>query len=150
MPATDAATLLSLPSTACFNNYGSQSNLLKLALLQIIANALNPMAATDPQSLLSTVQCYNCNYSWPLLELALLQIIANGITGGGGSSPAQIGFVYTGAYANPNQQTGRPGSTLVPSNPNAAAIFYQIPADGTGSNVWTWDSSLQTWNQYSV
>lgn len=86
MPATDAATLLSSQSVACYNNYSAQQALLKLALLQIIAKALNPMAATDPQSLLSTVACYNCNYSWPLLELALLQIIANNTGAGGGAA----------------------------------------------------------------
>ena len=80
MPATDQATLLAGPNLACYNNLGMQDQqLIKLALLQIIANALNPMAKTDQASLLSdsNVACYRSVGSYPLLELALLQIIAN-------------------------------------------------------------------------
>jgi len=72
---------------------------LQLALLQIIANAVNPMAATDPQSLLSSanVNGYNNYGMWPLLELALLQIIANGI-----NSNAASGYIN---YAGPPTST---------------------------------------------
>lgn len=140
--ATDPQSLLSSSNVQCYNNYSAQFTLLKLALLQIIANSLSPMTPTDPQSLLSSVnvRCYNSYGSFPLLELALLQIIANniGTSGGGG------GGALTGASANPN--TGG----VVPSNTSAGAIYYQVPSDGSGTNVWIWDIVTQAWRQFSA
>jgi hypothetical protein len=144
MPATDQATLLSGPNIACYNNLGMQDQqLIKLALLQIIANALNPMAKTDQASLLSdpNIACYRSVGSYPLLELALLQIIANGIGSGGGSGTQ---LVFTAAAANPN--TGG----ITPANPSLPSIYYQVPSDGSGTNFWTWDTVAQTWNQVSA
>ena len=59
---------------------------MKLSLLAQIAISQNPMAATDPQSLLTQAQCYQCFGSgglWTLMELALLAQIAN--SGGSGA-----------------------------------------------------------------
>ena len=73
------------------------AQLLRIALLQSIANTLAPSVATDPQSLLSSanVAGYNgvgyCSMA-DLIELALLQIIANNI-GSGGSSGVSSGAV---------------------------------------------------------
>jgi hypothetical protein len=74
--------------------------LLRIALLQIIANTVASSMATDPQSLISAanVSGYNaagmCSQS-DLLELSLLQIIANNVSGGGGGGG---GGVTTGNY----------------------------------------------------
>ena len=142
MPATDAASLLSSPSVAGYNNFSAQAGLLKLALLQVIANALAPSVKTDAASLLASanVACYNCNFSWPLLELALLQVIAQNIgSGGGGSIQTVVGFPQ-----NPN--TG----AIVPANPAIGAIYYQDPIAGTGTDVWLWGVVQQRWSQLSV
>ena len=78
MPATDVPSLLANANVACYNNYSSDQQLIKLALLQAIVQAIAPGTPTDPQSLLSNanVNCYRSFGSWPLLELALSQIIA--------------------------------------------------------------------------
>ena len=142
MPATDYQSLLSGKNLPCYNNLGMQDQqLIKLALLQIIANALNPMAATDQASLLSSanVACYRSVGSYPLLELALLQIIANGIGAAGG------GGTQTGSALNPNT------AGVVPAGgTNSGGWYYQDPALGTGSDIWEWSVSTQTWVQYSV
>lgn len=139
MPATDQATLLASANIACYNNLGMQDQqLIKLALLQIISNALNPMAATDQASLLSdpNIACYRSVGSYPLLELALLQIIANGI--GNGGSGTQL--VFSGSVATPAGP---------PNNPALPSIYYQDPADGDGTNVWIWSVASQSWSQFS-
>ncbi len=63
-----------------------------IALLkQILLNA-NPVAATDPQSLLSQAACYDCyggGGMWTLMILALLKQIAEG----GGSGPGTVCIV---------------------------------------------------------
>jgi hypothetical protein len=120
--ATDAPTLLA--GSNCYNNYSAQFGLLKLALLQQIALALNPMADTTPQGLLSSanVACYNNYGSWQLLELALLQIIAN--NGGGGSGGGVTAADYGG---------GPPSFT--PTTSGALAI------DTSNGSVWTWYSN---------
>jgi hypothetical protein len=148
MPATDQATLLAGPNIACYNNLGMQDQqLIKLALLQIIAKSLNPVAATDQASLLSSpnIACYRSVGSYPLLELALLQIIANGIgSGGGGGSTSNV---VSGSGANPNNVGG---FILVPPIPTAGAVYTQDPSIGTGSNVWLWSVANQNWDQFSV
>lgn len=52
---------------------------MRLALLRLIVLANNPMAAVDPQSLISQGNCYNCFLSqFAIMELALLAQIASG------------------------------------------------------------------------
>jgi len=117
MSATDPQSLFSDSNVNCYNNYSAQFDLLKLSLLQIIANSLAPMAATDPQSLLSdaNVACYRSYGSWPLLELALLQLIAKNIGAGTGGTANLTGTV------NPN------GSVT----PTAVGQFYTNTANDT-------------------
>jgi hypothetical protein len=67
------------------------------------------------------------------------QILVNGGTGGGG-----VGAVMTGTAANPIT------AAIVPANQNAGAIYYQVPGDGTGTDVWLWDTFLANWSQLSV
>ena len=84
--ATDAQSLLSAANTAGYDSFGNgagEAMLLELALLQIIANALNASAATDAQSLFASANVAGYNSfgngrgEAKLIELALLQNIAN-------------------------------------------------------------------------
>lgn len=91
-----------------------QWQLMKLSLLSQILTALNPMAATDPNSLLTAAQNY-CTFgpqAWQLMELALLAQIA-------GAMPASIG-IFSG--------TGAPGFTPVVQN----AIYIQTDSAPPG------------------
>lgn len=76
--ATDPQSLMT--QGHCFACYGaSKFQIMKLALLQQIALAHNPLADVTPQGLLSAGKCLECfgMVSIPkLMELVLLQIIA--------------------------------------------------------------------------
>jgi len=85
--ATDAASLLSQANVAGYQGYsasGYMLDLIKLALLQQILLASNPMAATDAKTLLAQANCYQCfagnDFALRLIELALLQQIVGGVT----------------------------------------------------------------------
>jgi hypothetical protein len=84
--ATDATTLLE--ATKCYEcSPPGQWQLMKLALLQQILLASNPVADTSPTALLEAAKCYACMPPglWGLLELGLLQqIVDGGGTGGSG------------------------------------------------------------------
>lgn len=164
MPATDQATLLAGPNIACYNNLGMQDQqLIKLALLQIIAKSLNPVAATDQASLLSSpnIACYRSVGSYPLLELALLQIIANGIGSGGGGYTLPIASTTTlggikpdGTTITVNASTGvasAAGGTATSNvvsgsgaNPNNVGGFILVPPIPTSGAVYTQDPSIGT------
>ena len=103
--ATDSQSLVT--GVAKHNSVAAPrpAQLLRIALLQSIANTLAPSVATDPQSLLNyaNVAGYGsvgyCAMA-DLLELALLQIIAQNIGSGGGG-----GGVSSGAGAPVNGVT---------------------------------------------
>lgn len=123
--ATDYKTLFS--SSVEYLSTGNVSGLqaLKLALLKQIALSVNPMAATDVQSLLSSsdVKGYSgaSNSSVAdLLELALLNIIANNISGGGGG----------GGVTAANYGGAQPSFT--PATDGAVAI------DTSTGQIWWW------------
>jgi hypothetical protein len=85
--ATDAITL-QMQGLMYIGQTPPQWQMMKLALLQQILLNFNPMAATDPASLLNIAQPYQClgPQNWQLMELALLAQIANSTnasTGGG-------------------------------------------------------------------
>ena len=88
------------------------------------------MAATDPQSLLNTAQCYNCfgPGAWPLIELALLAMIATNGTGGGG----------TGAFLS---GSGSPVGAVTPTSVGQTYLDTTTPgfwaANGLTNNSWT-------------
>jgi hypothetical protein len=108
MAATDYQSLLSSGNVACYNNLSpGLQKLLKLALLQIIANALAPNVPTDYNSLLAqaNVSCYRQNDA-SLLELALLQIIAENGTGGGGGGSGAVFGNYGGGQPNFTPSSG--------------------------------------------
>ena len=88
MAALDPQSLFAAANVSCFNCYGNAegiTRLLKLALLQIIANNKAPTMATDAPSLLkgANIAGYDMYGAGRgeamLIELALLQIIANAL-----------------------------------------------------------------------
>lgn len=105
------------------------AQLLRIALLQSIANTLAPSVATDPQSLLNyaNVAGYNsvgyCSMA-DLIELALLQIIAQNIGSGGG------GGVSSGAGAPVNGVT-------------TGTLYY----NSTDKSFWASSNNGTTWQQ---
>jgi hypothetical protein len=65
----------------------------------------------------------------------------------------------SGAFATPNSAMQQIYSTnaadpnvagITPTVTSQGAIFYQDPATGTGTNVWTWSITNQNWVQFSV
>lgn len=130
--ATDAQSLLNSIGSYLATGNVTGVSLLRLALLQQIANSLNPMADTTAQGLLSqdviggyaaTSNASTCD----LLELGLLNIIAGALGGGGGGIPQIISGDYGGAQPTPT--------------PSGPAIFY----DTSGGQVWIYDGT--TWNE---
>lgn len=110
--ATDYQSLLSSQNVVCFINMapGIQRALM-LALLQTIAQELNPSVATDYQSLLSqpNVACY-INMAPGIqnaLMLALLQDIAGNIGPGGSSTPDGLSYAGPPTFT-PTQTNGLP------------------------------------------
>ena len=105
------------------------AQLLRIALLQTIANILAPSVNTDPQSLMSAanVAGFNsvgyCSMA-DMLELALLQIIANNIGSGGSSG------VSSGAGA--------------PTNGVTTGTFYYKSTD---QSFWASSNNGTTWQE---
>lgn len=131
--ATDAQSLLSTVAHYCATGNVTGVSLLRLALLKQIAHALNPMADTTVQGLLSQTNLpgwaatSNASLS-DLLELALLNLIAGAVAGGsGGGIPQIISGNYGGVQPTPT--------------PSGPAIFY----DTSGGQVWIYDGT--TWNE---
>lgn len=130
--ATDAQSLLTTVAHYCATGNVSGVALLRLALLKQIAKALNPMADTTVQGLLSQTNlpgwAATSNASTAdLLELALLNLIAGAVSGGGGGIPQIISGNYGGAKPTPT--------------PSGPAIFY----DTSGGQVWIYDGT--NWNE---
>jgi hypothetical protein len=110
--ATDTQSLLASANAYASVSRVTGATLLKLALLQLIANNVAPSVNTDPQSLLSSANVSSYAASSPadiatLLELALLQIIAGGISGVSSGGAATFGN-YAGGQPNftPTSGTG--------------------------------------------
>lgn len=96
---------------------------------------------TDPQTLFSQAQCYVClgiSISEALQIALLAQIASGGGTGTGGNNN------LTTSDANPNT------AGLVPPDQTKASWFYQDPASGSGTNVWTWSVTNKNWTQFSA
>lgn len=130
--ATDAQSLLSIVAHFAATGNVSGVHLLRLALLKQIAHALNPMADTTAQGLLSQANvggwAATSNASMAdLLELALLSIIAGSVSGGGGGIPQIISGNYGGLQPTPT--------------PSGPAIFY----DTSGGQLWIYNGT--TWNE---
>jgi hypothetical protein len=124
--ALDYQSLINRANASGYQTAGALSitRLLRLALLQTIANNSNPMAATDYQSLLNSTdvtgyRSVGAGAIADLLELSLLNIIA----GGGGS-------VQSGA--------GSPVGVLTPTT----GLLYFNTTDKT---LWAADGTK--WNQ---
>jgi hypothetical protein len=122
--ATDFQSLLSSPNVACYSNpTPGEQMVLKLALLQQIALALNPTMSTDYQSLLNgpNVACFN---NMPpgiqrLLELALLQNIAEN-SGSGAINTVQTNLTDGSAIASPFVLSQAPGTVSLVLHCNTA------------------------------
>jgi len=105
------------------------AQLLRIALLQSIANTLAPSVATDPQSLLSSANVAGYQSAGlvsvgDMLELALLQIIANNVGSGGSSG------VSSGAGA--------------PTNGVTTGTFYY---NSTDQSFWASSNNGTTWQE---
>lgn len=74
-----------------------------------------------------------------LPEKTTLQAISN-LVGGGGGGSAQI---YTGAFADPNDNGEDSGLAVTPADTNAAAVYYQDQA--VPPVVWLWSIANQNW-----
>lgn len=88
MAAISTQTLFD--EASCFNCFGSlsQTQLLRLAYLSRMLHSLDPMAATDPQSLVTYGRCFSCS-AYPslgdIMELSLLDQISQNIGQSSGS-----------------------------------------------------------------
>jgi hypothetical protein len=114
-------------------------------VLIYLFNIVSGMNLT-PKQLQSAAACYT--QSIPRGDqLGVLVYLANVIAAGGGTGGG-VGAVLSGTQQNPNGGGGN--QPIVPVQPNAAAIYYQDPLAGTGSDWWQWDIIEQTWVQFSV
>jgi hypothetical protein len=98
--------------------------MMRLSLFANILTTLDPMAATDPQSLLTYGKCFDCYgaNTVQMMELALLdQILAAG--GGGGGGTANMSGV---------------GSPVGVVTPTAVNIWYR----DTGTDNYWWATGV--------
>lgn len=85
--ATDPATLLA--TSSCLECYLSEYMLMLLALWKKKLLALNPVAQTDAQALITSAGCYQCftGEEQMLMQLAMLQQIVAALSPGTDTSP---------------------------------------------------------------
>ncbi len=110
-----------------------QSQAIRIALLCAYLNGTTMNC--DPDTLADAAKCY---VGIPpafrdAIEIYLLCQLVNG-----GSGSVQV---LTTSDINPNT------ASIVPDDQTKAAFWYQIPSDGSGTNLWTWDTNLLSWNQ---
>jgi hypothetical protein len=134
--ATDAQSLLGSISSYLATGNVSGVSLLKLALLQQIAQSLNPMADTTAQGLLSqdVIGGYSATSNAStsdLLELGLLNIIATALGGGSGG----VGGVVINDFG---------GAQPAPDPLPAVNTIY---IDTSGGQVWAYNATDGTWTQ---
>lgn len=79
------------------------------------------------------------------MKASILGVLAAVIGGESGPEAVQLAFmkqIYSTVDADP--------TAITPDDPTIAALWYQDPSVGTGTNVWIWGIVSQAWAQFSV
>lgn len=92
IPAIFSSVIQDAMCLACYAP-GDMGEMVEMALLQLIAKELNPMAVTDPRQLLATSECFSCYgmSQTQLIRIGLLLQLLQSISGGVSCMSADVG-----------------------------------------------------------